>query len=76
VFYGENIFEQEDIHGLDSDSEAHKLEKMDPYEILKPGPRDKVVLSVLDNGIGIKKRDQPNLFQLFGCLKTTRTMNS
>jgi signal transduction histidine kinase len=37
---------------------------------------DKLVLSVLDNGVGIKVEDQVDLFKLFGCLKQTRKMNT
>jgi hypothetical protein len=30
--------------------------------------RDKIVISVVDSGIGIKKKDRIRLFKLFGCL--------
>lgn len=30
--------------------------------------RDKLVIEVLDSGIGIKKKDKVKLFKLFGCL--------
>jgi signal transduction histidine kinase len=33
--------------------------------------RDKIVISVEDSGIGIKKRDIVKLFKLFGTLKST-----
>jgi len=35
-----------------------------------------VVLTVLDNGVGIKEEDLSKLFKLFGCLKSTREMNT
>ena len=34
------------------------------------------MLSVQDSGIGIKIVDQPKLFKLFGCLKSTRDINT
>jgi len=30
---------------------------MDPYSLLRPGQVDKIVLSVLDNGVGIKEEE-------------------
>ena len=61
--YGSNIFEQ-------------RSNAKDPYMIYEPGHRDKIVLSVMDNGIGIKNKDQSKLFKLFGCLNATRQMNT
>ena len=38
-------------------------------ELRLPHPeRNKLVISVTDTGIGIKKEDQPKIFQLFGKL--------
>ena len=34
--------------------------------------RDKIVISVLDNGIGMTINEQNNLFKMFGCLQSTR----
>ncbi len=34
--------------------------------------KDKLVISVIDTGIGIKNRDRIKLFKLFGTLKNTR----
>jgi signal transduction histidine kinase len=34
--------------------------------------RDKLVISVIDSGIGIKPKDKLRLFKLFGCLSNTR----
>ena len=60
-FYGFNIMET-----LQAEDDR------DPYELLREEPDDKIVLSVLDNGIGIKDLDKTKLFKLFGCLKSTR----
>jgi signal transduction histidine kinase len=30
--------------------------------------RNKIVIEVMDSGIGIKKKDKVKLFKLFGCL--------
>jgi signal transduction histidine kinase len=30
--------------------------------------RDKIVISVVDSGVGISKSDKVKLFKLFGCL--------
>ena len=51
-------------------------EKQRPLDIILPDTEDKLVLSVFDNGIGIKDEDQSKLFKLFGCLKATRQMNT
>ena len=42
-------------------------------EIFKPTTgRDKLIISVIDSGIGIKSRDRVKLFKLFGTLQNTR----
>ena len=38
--------------------------------------RDKIVIQVIDSGIGIKKKDKVKLFKLFGCLQNTKQMNT
>ena len=38
--------------------------------------RDKLVVSVIDNGIGIKLEEQQKLFKLFGCLQSSKNKNS
>ena len=48
------------------DREFDRLHKIN--KIYKPDPEDKIVISVLDTGIGIKKKDQRKLFKLFGTL--------
>ena len=45
--------------------------------LFEPHPeRNKIVIEVMDTGIGIKKKDKVKLFKLFGCLQTTRQMNT
>jgi signal transduction histidine kinase len=61
-----------DSNSFDNSSECvdskfekeHKLETLYIPEVR----RDKVVIQVIDTGIGIKKKDQKKLFKLFGCL--------
>ena len=40
------------------------------HEVFKPEAdgRDKIVISVVDSGVGISKSDKVKLFKLFGCL--------
>jgi signal transduction histidine kinase len=38
--------------------------------------KDKIVFAVQDTGTGIKKKDQENLFKMFGCLNSTKQMNT
>jgi signal transduction histidine kinase len=47
---------------------VHKINKI--YKTSSLG--DKIVISVVDTGIGIKKKDQRKLFKLFGTLQSTR----
>ena len=37
---------------------------------------DKIVISVQDTGIGMSQVEQRNLFQMFGCLKSSQNLNS
>jgi len=48
----------------------------DAYELARPGPEQKLLLSVLDNGIGVKEEDKEKLFKMFSCLSTSRSMNT
>ena len=41
-----------------------------------PGEKDKLVISVLDTGVGIKAEDKKQLFKMFACLTNTRQMNT
>mmetsp|Transcript_20628 Transcript_20628/g.31468 ORF Transcript_20628/g.31468 Transcript_20628/m.31468 type:complete len:163 (+) Transcript_20628:592-1080(+) len=52
-------------------SQAETVRRM-----LSPGHCSKVVLSVMDTGVGIKPVDQAKLFKLFGCLQATRKINT
>ena len=39
------------------------------HTVFQPDPeKDKLVVTVVDKGIGIKKKDRVKLFKLFGCL--------
>ena len=64
----------EDTH----ESAAKKFEKEHNIEsMFRPHAlRDKLVISVIDSGIGIKPRDKIKLFKLFGTLNNTRQMNT
>ena len=59
-------------------SEASNFEKAHQIDaIFEPiNGRDKIVLSVIDTGIGIKKKDRIKLFKLFGTLQNTNQMNT
>ena len=61
-----------------SNSETKKFERQHEIEELfqHEHNRDKVVVSVIDTGIGIKNKDRIKLFKLFGTLKNTRQMNT
>lgn len=37
---------------------------------------DKIVLTVQDTGVGIRREDKERLFKLFGCLNTTKARNT
>lgn len=55
-----------------SKSDIHKLDKMFHPDKHK----DKIVISVIDNGVGIQREDRKKLFQLFGKIASTRGMNT
>jgi signal transduction histidine kinase len=38
--------------------------------------RSKIIITVIDTGIGISKDDQCKLFKLYGCLGSSRKINS
>ncbi len=44
--------------------------------MITPGEHKKIVLSVLDDGVGVSPKDQTKLFKLFGCLSTTKKINT
>jgi len=74
----EDSFDQSSSESGDDDSSAEKFDNehsMD--EVFRPDPEKyKLVISVIDTGIGIKKEDRRKLFKLFGCLQNTRQMNT
>ena len=43
----------------------------DMNDLLVPGIKSKLVVSVEDSGIGISNEDQQNLFKMFGTVKNT-----
>jgi len=58
-FYGENFIES---------YPPNRAMTADPYHLLRIADHDKIVLSVLDNGIGIADKERDKLYKLFGCL--------
>ena len=44
--------------------------------MLEGGKSDKIVLVVMDTGVGIKVEDQPKLFKLFGTISSTKELNT
>lgn len=44
--------------------------------IMLPGKSPKVVFEVIDSGVGIKTKDQHQLFKMFGQIKSTQQMNT
>jgi signal transduction histidine kinase len=68
-------------NSLESDSSNSEVSKFDKQhnisEIFRPHvDRDKIVITCIDTGIGIKERDRIKLFKLFGTLQNTRQMNT
>ena len=60
-----------------SDSDSSFDKERNPSSIAEPDEEfDKLVISVIDSGIGIKKKDKLKLFKLFGTLQNTRQMNT
>jgi len=41
-----------------------------------PEENDKLILAVMDSGVGIKTRDQSRLFKLFGTIQSTKKLNT
>ena len=44
--------------------------------MLIPDGRDKILLGVMDTGVGIKDQDQAKLFKLFGTISSTKKLNT
>jgi hypothetical protein len=74
--YAESFSSQDNKSDSDDshDSDAKKFEnEHDIASMFSPlAKRDKLVISVIDSGIGIKSKDKIRLFKLFGCLNNTR----
>ena len=65
------------FYGFDIFTKHQGDKNQDPYLIYEPDSDcDKIILSVADNGVGVKKQDQTKLFKLFGCLQSTRQINT
>lgn len=67
----QDSFSSESSSGSDDlKSEVSQFDKRHSIErIFEPEyGKDKLVISVIDTGIGIKKKDRIKLFKLFGCL--------
>ena len=76
--YMDSFSSGEDSDSDSINSEASRFEKEHKIEkIFEPHVgKDKIVISVIDTGIGIKKKDKIRLFKLFGTLQNTRAMNT
>lgn len=76
--FEESLSSDEDKNGEFSEeshnSEESKFEREHNVDgiFLPEAKRNKIVISVIDSGIGIKKKDKIKLFKLFGCLNNTR----
>lgn len=68
----DSFFDSDDDSGDECNEDVIEYRKNKKAAYQQEGNRDKIVLSILDNGTGIKKQDQKNLFKMFGCLKNTK----
>lgn len=50
----------------------HKIQNI----FLPDSTKDKIVISVIDSGVGIKREDRMRLFKLFGKIANTSSMNT
>ena len=79
-FFSESSSSHESSDSEGSENDFRKKRKTitaKKREAFSPHPtQDKIVVTVQDTGIGIKKLDQKQLFRMFGCLKSTRQMNT
>ena len=65
-------FSDSDDSARDDYNDAHTLQA-----VFTPNAQsDKIVITVIDTGIGIKPADQKKLFKLFGTVTNTRQMNT
>mmetsp|Transcript_34205 Transcript_34205/g.52473 ORF Transcript_34205/g.52473 Transcript_34205/m.52473 type:complete len:137 (-) Transcript_34205:800-1210(-) len=72
---GESILERP-CSDLGEESLRPLPKVLDPFKLFRPQEFAKLVLTVFDNGVGIKEGDSSKLFKLFGCLKATQQMNT
>ena len=70
--FQEDFFEEEK-NGIDIDTQEYETQAESLHQPSELA--DKIVISVLDTGIGIKKADQKKLFKTFVCLKSALKMN-
>ena len=83
-FFGAETLESDEEQESEEDSNFDQPEakgskslKEQKKEAFSSHPtQDKLVVTVLDSGIGIRKKDQRKMFRMFGCLKNTRQMNT
>lgn len=72
--------ENESVDPADKDRQALNKKKQDHHkmdDIFRPmADKDKIVISVIDTGVGITKEDRRKLFKLFGKVTNTRGMNT
>ena len=64
---------EDDSESKNSTEEEERLQEFEEehgfHTVFEPdAEKDKLVVSVIDKGIGIKKKDRVKLFKLFGCL--------
>ena len=69
--------DSEDSDDLLDDKDREAMQEHKLKNIFQPDLRgDKIVLSVIDTGVGIQKEDRLKLFKLFGKISSTRGMNT
>mmetsp|Transcript_41749 Transcript_41749/g.63768 ORF Transcript_41749/g.63768 Transcript_41749/m.63768 type:complete len:161 (-) Transcript_41749:163-645(-) len=61
---------------LDQKLQFREKQRMVLESMLTKETQPKILFSLLDSGVGIKVVDQMKLFKLFGCLKSTRKINT
>ena len=67
-----NADPENQLDAREKNQDNHKLD-----EIYMPmSDRDKIVISVIDTGVGITKEDRKKLFKLFGKVTNTKGMNT
>ena len=75
--YRHDFDSSDDDSNSPATSEAETFAKNHNIEdIFKQIDCPKIVISVIDTGIGISKKEKLKLFKLFGCLQSTQQMNT